>query len=306
LVENMRVQVKHRLKVAYEDLKPLNPRLIYGSISGFGQTGPYAARAGVDQIAQGTGGLMSITGEPGRGPMRVGIPIADLTAGNMLATAILMKLFDRERTGVGGYVHTSLLEVQIFMLDFQAARWLTGGEVANQAGNDHPTAIPVGVFPTADKPINIAASTPRQWLTFVQLVDRPQWLDEPAWKTIEGRSADRARLNETIAEVTKTRPSAWWVTALEEAGIPCGPINNIQEVFDDPQVQHLGMAMPIHSRARGDVRVVASPMNLEGVETGVYRDAPRHGEHNEAILAEAGFTAAEIQALKDQGVLASE
>jgi crotonobetainyl-CoA:carnitine CoA-transferase CaiB-like acyl-CoA transferase len=306
LVENMRVQVKHRLKIAYEDLKPLNPRLIYGSISGFGQTGPYATRAGVDQIAQGTGGLMSITGEPGRGPMRVGIPIADLTAGNMLATAILMKLFDRERTGVGGYVHTSLLEVQIFMLDFQAARWLVAGEIANQAGNDHPTAIPLGVFPTADKPVNIAASTPRQWLTFVQLVNRPEWLEEPTWKTIEGRSADRARLNANIAEVTKTKPSAWWVATLEEAGIPCGPINNIREAFDDPQVQHLGMAMPIHSRVRGDVRIVASPMNLEGVETGVYRDAPRHGEHNEEILAEAGLTPAEIQALKDQGVLGKE
>jgi crotonobetainyl-CoA:carnitine CoA-transferase CaiB-like acyl-CoA transferase len=303
VVENMRMQVKHRLKIAYDDLKPLNPRLIYGSISGFGQTGPYATRAGVDQIAQGTGGLMSITGEPGRGPMRVGIPIADLTAGNMLATAILMKLFDRERSGEGGYVHTSLLEVQIFMLDFQAARWLVAGEVANQAGNDHPTAIPLGVFPTADKPVNIAASTPRQWLTFVQRVDHPEWLDEPAWKTAEGRSADRARLNATIAEVTKTRPSAWWVATLEEAGIPCGPINNIQEVFDDPQVQHLGMAMPIHSRARGDVRIVASPLNLEGVETGVYRDAPRHGEHNDEVLAEAGLTPEEIQALKDQGVL---
>jgi formyl-CoA transferase len=299
------VQVKHRLKVAYEDLKALNPRLIYGSISGFGQSGPYAARAGVDQIAQGMGGLMSITGQPGEGPLRVGIPIADLTAGNMLAMGIMMKLFDRERTGQGGYVHTSLLEVQIFMLDFQAARWLIKGEIAKQAGNDHPTAIPVGVFPTADKPINIAASTPRQWETFAKVAGHAEWLEEPAWKKVEGRSADRARLNAAIAEVTRTRPSEWWVSTLEAAGIPCGPINNIQEVFDDPQVRHLGMAERMRHHLHGDIQVVGSPVNVEGVQTGVYRDAPRHGEHNDDVLAEAGFSPAEIQALKDQGVLAS-
>lgn len=303
VVENMRVQVKQRLKVSYDDLKALNPRLVYGSISGFGQTGPYSSRAGVDQIAQGMGGLMSVTGEPGRGPMRVGTAIADLTAGNMLAMAIMMKLFDRERSGLGGYVHTSLLEVQIFMLDFQAARWLINHEVAQQAGNDHPTAIPLGVFPAADKPINIGAATPRQWESFARVAGHPEWLEVEAWKTIGGRSADRTRVNETIAEVTKTRPAEWWVTQLEEAGIPCGPINNMQEVFEDPQVQHLQMAWPMHSRERGDLHVVSSPVNVAGVEAGVYRDAPRHGEHNAEVLAEAGLSAAEIQTLKDQGVL---
>src|SRR6478752_3303116 len=178
------------LKVAYEDLRPLNPRLVYASISGFGQTGPYSRRGGVDQIAQGMGGLMSITGEKGRGPMRVGIPINDLTAGNLLAMGIMMKLYDRERTGKGGYVHTSLLEAQVFMLDFQASRFLMDGEVAGQAGNDHPVNIPMGVFPTTDKPINIAASSPKLWEGFCRAAEKPEWLEVPEWKTPQGRSKD--------------------------------------------------------------------------------------------------------------------
>ncbi|TCZ65372.1 CaiB/BaiF CoA transferase family protein [Roseicella aquatilis] len=303
LVENMRMQVKHRLKIAYDDLKALNPRLIYASISGFGQTGPYSKRGGVDQIAQGMGGLMSITGEPGRGPMRVGIPINDLTAGNLLAMGIMLKLYDRERTGQGGYVHTSLLEAQVFMLDFQATRWLMDGEVPGQAGNDHPVNIPMGVFPTADKPINIAASSPKLWDAFCKAAGHEEWLRVPDWQTVTGRSADRARVNATIAEVTRTRPSDWWVQRLEEAGIPCGPVNTIREVFEDPQVQHLGMAMPMRHRTRGDIRVVAQPVNIEGVETGFYRDIPELGEHNEAILMEAGLTREEIADLKAKGAL---
>ena len=303
LVENMRVQVKHRLKIAYDDLKELNPRLVYASISGFGQTGPYAKRGGVDQIAQGMGGLMSITGEPGRGPMRVGIPIDDLTAGNLLALGVMIKLYDRERTGRGGYVHTSLLESQVFMLDFQASRYLMDGEVAGQAGNDHPVNIPMGVFPTADKPINIAASSPKLWEIFCRTVGREDWLRVPEWQTVQGRSKDRARVNAAVAEVTRTRPSEWWIETLEEAGIPCGPVNNIAEVFADPQVQHLGMAMPIRHRKRGDTRIVASPLNIEGLDTGVYRDVPGLGEHGAEILAEAGLSAEQIQDLKAKGAL---
>jgi formyl-CoA transferase len=303
LVENMRVQVKHRLKIAYDDLKELNPRLVYASISGFGQTGPYAKRGGVDQIAQGMGGLMSITGEPGRGPMRVGIPIDDLTAGNLLALGVMVKLYDRERTGRGGYVHTSLLESQVFMLDFQASRYLMDGEVAGQAGNDHPVNIPMGVFPTADKPINIAASSPKLWETFCRTVGREDWLQVPEWQTVGGRSKDRARVNAAVAEVTRAKPSEWWIETLEEAGIPCGPVNDIAEVFADPQVQHLEMAMPIRHRRRGDTRIVASPLNIEGLDTGVYRGVPDLGEHGAEILAEAGLSAEQIQDLKNKGAL---
>ena len=303
VVENMRMQVKHRLKIAYEDLAALNPRLVYASISGFGQTGPYSKRGGVDQIAQGMGGLMTITGEKGRGPMRVGIPINDLTAGNLLAFGIMLKLFDRERTGQGGYVHTSLLEAQVFMLDFQASRYLMDGEVAGQAGNDHPVNIPMGVFPTTDKPINIAASTPKLWTNFCKAAGHEEWLAVPEWETSGGRSKDRARVNATIAEVTRTQPSEWWIERLEEAGIPCGPVNDIAEVFADPQVQHLEMAMPMRHRSRGDIQIVANPLNIEGLETGVYRDVPGLGEHGAEILAEAGLSEAEIQDLKTKGAL---
>jgi crotonobetainyl-CoA:carnitine CoA-transferase CaiB-like acyl-CoA transferase len=303
LVENMRMQVKHRLKIAYDDLKDLNPRLIYASISGFGQTGPYSKRGGVDQIAQGMGGLMTITGEPDRGPMRVGIPINDLTAGNLLAMGIMMKLYDRERTGKGGYVHTSLLEAQVFMLDFQASRFLMDGEVAGQAGNDHPVNIPMGVFPTSDKPINIAASSAKLWTNFCKAAGHEEWLEVEEWKTNGGRSKDRKRINAVIAEVTKLQSSEYWIDKLEEAGIPCGPVNNIREVFEDPQVQHLEMAMPMQHRTRGAIKVVAQPVNIEGVDTGFYRDMPNLGEHNDEILAEAGLTPAEIADLKAKGAL---
>jgi formyl-CoA transferase len=303
LVENMRAQVKHRLKIAYDDLRPVNPRLVYASISGFGQTGPYSKRGGVDQIAQGMGGLMSITGEPGRGPMRVGIPIDDLTAGNLLAFGIMLALYERVKTGVGRFVHTSLLESQVFMLDFQASRYLMDGEVAGQAGNDHPVNIPMGVFPTADKPINIAASSPKLWEVFCRAVEKPEWLEVPEWKTPQGRSKDRSRVNAAVSEVTKTKPSAHWIDALEEVGIPCGPINDIAEVFADPQVRHLGMAMPIQHRRRGSTHIVASAVTLEGLETGVRRDVPDLGEQSSEILADAGLSADEIAALRAAGAV---
>jgi crotonobetainyl-CoA:carnitine CoA-transferase CaiB-like acyl-CoA transferase len=303
LVENMRVQVKHRLKVAYEDLRPLNPRLVYASISGFGQTGPYSKRGGVDQIAQGMGGLMSITGEPNRGPMRVGIPIDDLTAGNLLAFGVMLALYERKTTGVGRFVHTSLLEAQVFMLDFQASRYLMDGEIAGQAGNDHPVNIPMGVFPTSDKPINIAASSPKLWEVFCRAAEKPEWLEVPEWKTPQGRSKDRARVNAAVSEVTRTKPSVYWIDKLEEVGIPCGPINNIAEVFADPQVKHLGMAMPIQHRRRGATHIVGSPVNLESLKTGVRRDVPDLGEHSSEVLAEAGLTAEQIAKLRAKGAL---
>src|SRR5215210_1428256 len=206
IVENYRPDVKDRLGIGYAAMRAVNPRIVYASISGFGQDGPYRERPGFDQIAQGMGGLMSITGEPGRGPMRVGIPIDDLTAGNLLALGVMMKLYDRERTGKGGYVHTSLLESQVFMLDFQASRFLMDGEVAGQAGNDHPVNIPMGVFPTADKPINIAASSPKLWGIFCRTVGREDWLEVPEWQTVADRSKNRAKVNAAVSEVTRAKP----------------------------------------------------------------------------------------------------
>lgn len=303
IVENMRASVKHRLGIAWDDVHAVNPRLVYGSISGFGQDGPYGARAGVDQIAQGMSGLMSITGLPGQGPVRAGIPIADLTAGNLLALGIMVALFERERTGVGRWVTTSLLEAQTFMLDFQAARWLMRGEVAGQAGNDHPTGIPTGVFPTTDGHINIAASSGRLWTRFCEAIGHAEWAEHAAWRTQAGRSADRAAVNAAIAEVTRTRPAAHWIDLFERNGIPAGPIYSIDQVFADPQVRHLGMATPVEHPRLGRFDVVASPLTLSGVSKAVRSPTPDAGAHTAEVLRGLGYTDAEIEGLRRQGAV---
>ncbi|MCX7374856.1 MAG: CoA transferase [Alphaproteobacteria bacterium] len=302
VVENMRMQVKHRLKIGPDELHAVNPRLVYASISGFGQTGPYSKRGGVDQIAQGLGGLMSITGEPGRGPMRVGIPIDDLTAGNLLALGVMMALFERVKTGRGRWVHTSLLEAQVFMLDFQATRWLQDGEVAGQAGNDHPVNTPMGVFPAADKPINIAASSPKLWEVFCRTAGREDWLARPEWSTPQGRTKDRPALNAAISEETRKHPAEWWIDKLEEAGIPCGPVNNIREVFEDPQVQHLDMVWQVPHGERA-LPVVATPLNIEGLAPGIRQGVPALGADADGVLAEAGLTPEQIKQLRASGAL---
>jgi crotonobetainyl-CoA:carnitine CoA-transferase CaiB-like acyl-CoA transferase len=298
VVENMRPQVKHRLRVAYDDVRAINPRIVYASISGFGQDGPYGRRAGVDQIAQGMGGLMSITGEPGRGPMRVGIPIDDLTAGNLLALGVMMALFDRERTGVGRWVTTSLFEAQIFMLDFQAARWLMDREVPKQAGNDHPTGIPTGVFPTCDGHINIAASSGRLWERFCEAIGRPEWKSHEKWKTQQGRSADRAAINAAIADITRGKPASYWIELFEANGIPCGPIYTIDQVFADPQVKHLRMA-----RAVGDKEVVASAINISGFAKDIRLPTPEAGSSTDEVLRAVGYSDAEIAEMRATGVI---
>src|SRR5262245_32086700 len=303
IVENMRAAVKHRLGVSYDDVRKVNPRIVYGSISGFGQTGPYGKRAGVDQIVQGMGGLMSVTGLPGQGPVRVGLPIADLTAGNLLALAIMMALFDRTRTGVGRWVHTSLLEAQIFMMDFQAARWLIAKEVAKQAGNDHPTGIPTGVFPSSDGHFNIAAASSRVFGRFCDAIGKPEWKDKPEWNTSAKRSAERKAINAAISDITRTKPAAHWVELFEEAGVPCGPIYSMDQVFADPQVQHLGMAAPVKSTKRGEFSLVNTPINMEGIKRGVRTPTPEAGEHTDEILRSVGYSPAEIDALRAKGVV---
>ena len=303
VVENMRAPVKDRLKVGWDDLKKINPRLVYGSISGFGQTGPYRERGGVDQIAQGLGGLMSITGFPEQGPVRVGIPISDLTAGNLLAFGIAMALFDRSRTGQGRWVHTSLLESQIFMLDFQAARYLIKGEVAGQAGNDHPTFAPTGVFPTSDGYMNIAASSGRLWERLCDTLGKPEWKTHPEWSTAVGRLQQRAAVNAAVSEVTRHKPSAHWVGLFDAAGIPAGPINTIDKVFDDPQVQHLGIAAPVHTPLFGDTRMVASPLNVSGAARSIRSPTPEPGAHTDEVLGALGYSPEEIERLRAAGVI---
>jgi crotonobetainyl-CoA:carnitine CoA-transferase CaiB-like acyl-CoA transferase len=303
IVENMRSAVKHRLKVSYDDVRKINPGIVYGSISGFGQTGPYGKRAGVDQIVQGMGGLMSITGLPGQGPVRVGVAIADLTAGNLLALSIMMAIFDRTRTGVGKWVHTSLLESIIFMLDFQAARYLAKGEVAKQAGNDHPTGVPTGVFPSSDGHFNIAAASTRVWERLADALGHPEWKTKEEWNTTAKRGADRKNLNATIAELTKQKPAAHWVELLEEAGVPCGPIYSIDQVFADPQVQHLALSTPMKNGRKGTVNVVASPINIEGLRKEIRIPTGEAGQHTDEVLKSVGYTDADLEELRASGVI---
>lgn len=303
IVENMRAPVKGRLKIGWDDVRAVNPRIVYGSISGFGQDGPYAERAGVDQIAQGMSGLMSITGLPGQGPVRTGIPIADLTAGNLLALGIMMALFDRERSGVGRWVHTSLLEAQVFMLDFQASRWLMARQVAGQAGNDHPTGIPTGVFPTADDPINLAANSVRLWPRFCQAIGKPEWTQNPDWLTDADRSRNRKSINAAIGEVTSTKPSRHWIELFEGVGIPCGPIYTIDQVFDDPQVKHLKMSVPMNHPRLGEANVVNSPLNFAGATKSIRIPTSEAGAHTREVLQQAGYSDTDIAEMQAKGAI---
>ena len=298
VVENFRPDVKRRLGIDYKQLAKVNPKLIYASISGFGQTGPYADRPGFDQIAQGMGGLMSITGLPGQGPVRVGIPIADLTAGLFCALGLLVALLEREKSKKGQHVTTSLLEAQIFMLDFQGARWLIGGEVPKQAGNNHPTSIPTGVFKTADGLINIASTGSKIWARFLKAADAAELGERPEYQTSAERSKHRDKLNADMELYTVKRTSAEWVELLNKAGVPCGPIYSIDQVYADPQVVHLGMAQPVNTRDKSRLRMARQPMSLSRTPSRFVAPPPALGEHTDAVLREFGFSAKEISALR--------
>jgi crotonobetainyl-CoA:carnitine CoA-transferase CaiB-like acyl-CoA transferase len=305
IVENFRSDVKTRLGVDYDSVRKINPRIVYGSISGFGQSGPYAVRPGVDQIAQGMGGLMSITGLPGQGPVRVGIPICDLTAGILLAQAVTLALLDRETTGEGQWVHTSLLEAQIQMLDFQGSRWLIKGEVPKQAGNDHPTGIPTGVFPTADGHINIAASGDHMFKRLCTAIGAEDLPNHPDYKTPQARSKNRKALNAALGEVTKTKPNAYWDELLYKAGVPCGPINSIDQTFADPQVKHSGIAKSIDHPALGPIKVVGQAINMTKTPqpATLRRHSPDLGEHTDEVLKEVGYDGAAIADLRARGIV---
>ena len=298
LLENYRPDVKFRLGIDYESLAAINPRLIYASVSGFGQDGPYRERPGFDQIAQGMGGLMSITGLPGQGPVRAGIAIADLGAGHFAAMGILLAVIERMRSGRGQWVQSSLLQAQIALLDFQAARWLVAGEVPGQAGNDHPTSIPTGLFPTADDPINIAADSQEIFARFCAAIDAKDMLHDPRYQNEELRSKNRVRLNGAIADKLRVRGARQWIEILNRSGVPCGPVYRINEVFDDPQVKHLGMAQEVHHPALGDIRLVAQPMSLSRTPSRMDSPAPERGEHTDLILGGLGYSEAQIARLR--------
>lgn len=303
VVENYRPAVKHRLGVDYECLRAINPRLVYASISGFGEDGPYRDRPGVDQIAQGMGGLMSITGKPGGGPMRVGIPVADLTAGLYCALGILVALLERQTSGQGQWVTTSLLQAQIAMLDFQAARWLKDGEVAGQAGNDHPTGIPTGVFRTADGHINIGASGGSLYERLCRAMGAEELLSNPDYADDDARSANRHALNGEIESYTVKRGTAEWVETLNDAGVPCGPINSIEQTFADPQVRHLAMATTVDHPVMGAFDVVGQGVSLDRTPFHIHSAPPDQGEHTDAILGELGYDDGAIAGLRADGII---
>ncbi len=302
IVENYRPDVKFRLGLDYETIKAINPRIVYASISGFGQDGPLATRPGFDQIAQGMGGLMSITGAPGEGPMRVGIPIADLTAGGFAAQGVLLALLGREKTGTGQWVQTSLLQAQIAMLDFQATRWLMDGEVPHQAGNNHPKSIPTGVFETSDGHINIAAAGQHIWLRLKDEIGDPR-LDADIYAQAESRSEHRDTLNALISENTRADTSDNWISRLNKVGVPCGEINSIDKVFSSPQVVHLGIARDMNSQERGATQIVGQPIIMSESEPTIRRPPPKLGQHTREILAECEYSEAEIAAFEEAGAI---
>src|SRR5918999_1715571 len=281
LVENYRPDVKDRLGIGYQAMAEINPRLIYASISGYGEEGPYRMRPGFDQIAQGMGGLMSITGLPGQGPVRVGIPVADLCAGLFAAQGILVALLEREVSGQGQWIQTSLLQAQVFMLDFQAARWLVDREVPKQAGNNHPTSIPTGVFATTDGHINIAVAGQEIWRRFCRAIGHGELSENPAYAEPADRSKNRDALNAELAAILRRHSSARWIELLNQAGVPCGPINTIDQVFADPQVRHLGLAQAVRSHERGDVELVGQPIIMSRTPSRIRTPPPTMVEHTE-------------------------
>ena len=295
IVENFRPDVKFRLGFDYETIRKTNPRIVYASISAFGANGPYAKRPGYDQIAQGMGGLMAITGEKGRGPMRAGISVADSSVGLYGALGILTALLEREVSGKGQWVQTSILQAMIAMLDYQAARWLMAGEIPEQAGNSHPTSFPTGVFPTKDGHINIAgAGAQNMWERLCRALPAEHLLAVPEYASGVLRSEHREVLHAQISEYTRRRTSKEWVDIFEAANVACGPIYRMNEVFADPQVQHLGIAVPLAHPVLGDIKVVGQPFGLSRTPPHLHAATPERGEHTDDILQAMGYTTEQI------------
>jgi len=298
-IENFRPDVKDRLGIGPDALRAVNPRLVYASISGFGQDGPYARWPGFDSIAQGMGGLMSVTGKPGDGPMRVGIPIADLCAGHFCAMGILTALLEREASGEGQWVQTSLLESQIAMLDFQAAQWLIDRKVPQQHGNEHPLTVPTGVFATKDGYLNMAAIGQTMWTRLCEALGMPELVNAPGMGSDPERVKNREQVNRAVGDMLRTRTTAEWTERLLKAGVPCGPIHRVDQVFEDPQVRHLGIAWPMNHPEMGEIALVGQPFRLSRYpREGEPRPAPQQGGDTDAILRELGYSAERIAELR--------
>jgi len=303
VVENYRPDVKFRLGIDYESLKKVNKRIILASISGFGQDGPYVKRPGFDQIAQGLSGIMSVTGAPGKGPMRVGAAVCDVTGGLMAALGIMTALLERETSGEGQWVQSNLLHAGIQQLDFQAARYTMSKEVAQQVGNDHPTSMPTSAYTTKDGYMNVAAAGKSIWTRLCEAVNRPDLLDNPLYKDAPSRAKNRKSLNEEIDKILVTRTSAEWVEILNDAGVPCGPIYTMDQVFDDPQVKHLGIATSVEHPKLGTIHLLAQAVKLSRTPATIATASPERGMHSDEVLAEAGYDAGEIEQFKTKGII---
>jgi crotonobetainyl-CoA:carnitine CoA-transferase CaiB-like acyl-CoA transferase len=302
VVENFRPGVKYRLGIEPDAVWAVNRRVVYASISGFGQSGPYADRPGVDQIAQGLGGLMSVTGPPGSGPWRVGIAVSDTAAGTLLTQGVLAALIARDRTGRGQWVHTSLLEAMVSFMDFQAARWLIDGEVPGQEGNQHPTMVPMGAYPTADGYLNVSAL--RDFGAFCALLGEPALADDPRYADLASRLAHRAELDADIARLLRTRTTTEWVERLAES-VPCGPVLTVDEVFADHQVEHLHLTRRVEHPTRGDIDVLRPPLTFSDTPARIRSGPPADGAHTREVLAELGYDEVEIDELHASGAVGS-
>jgi crotonobetainyl-CoA:carnitine CoA-transferase CaiB-like acyl-CoA transferase len=303
VVENYRPDVKYRLGIDYESLQKINPRIILASISGFGQDGPYRDRPGFDQIAQGMSGLMSVTGIPGQGPVRTGAAIADLTAGLYAAIGVMIALIERESSGKGQWVQSSLLQAGISLLDFQAARYLFEGEVPPQVGNDHPTSMPTSAYKTKDGHLNVAASGEGMWTNLCKAIGREDLLADPDFKGGKKRAQNRSRLNAILNECLSAKPSAEWIELLNKAGIPCGPIYRIDQVFADPQVRHLGVAAAVEHPKFGRKEILANAAVLSRTPAKVLAATPEIGEHTDEVLRELDYSAAQVAKLREGAVV---
>jgi crotonobetainyl-CoA:carnitine CoA-transferase CaiB-like acyl-CoA transferase len=303
VLENFRPDVKTRLKIDYESLAKVNPRIILGSISGFGQDGPYSKRPGFDQIIQGMCGLMAATGHPGDGPVRAGAAVVDMTTGWMAAMGILTALLEREQSGKGQWVQVSLLHTGIALMDFQAARYLVEGQVPVQVGNDHPTSMPTSAYPTSDGHINIGVAGDAMWRSLCEEIGQPELVNDPQLNSERVRVANRARLNAILAAAFSTRPSAHWIERLNGRGVPCGPIYSMDQVFADEQVEHSGIAVPVDHPQRGTIRLIAQAVGLSRTPARIATVCGPKGAHSDEVLAEAGLTAPEIAGLREGNVI---